>query len=166
MALTTPLVNGNYPSFADVILRIGVAGGATIQIVGVTSIDYDDDLKRAPVYGAQTVQLGLTNGKYEAHGSITLLLNPANLLIATLGAIGIPFGGFRYVPITVSVAYAAIGPLPTVLDSFVCYLGKQDSKNKVGDEPSERTFALYINGAISWNGFPGAFDLNSTLAVA
>jgi hypothetical protein len=166
MALTTPLVNGNFTSYADIILRVGVAGGTTIQIVGATSIDYDDDLKRAPVYGTQTVQLGLTNGKYEAHGSITLLLNAANLLIDTLGTIGIPFGGFRYVPLTVSIAYATVGPLPTNLDSFICYLGKQDSKNKVGDEPSERTFALYINGAINWNGFLGAFDLNSTLAVA
>lgn len=164
MAFTT-LVNGSYPSFADIVFRVGVAGGTTLQFVGVTSIDYDDDLKRSKVFGTQKVSLGLTNGKYEANGSVTFLLNPANLLIATLGVIGIPFGGFRFVPITVSVSYAPIGPLPNVLDSWVCFLGKQDSKNKVSEDASERTFSMYIPGAINWNGFPGAFDLNSIGAV-
>lgn len=165
MALTTPLINGAYPSFADIILRVAPAGSVPLQFVGVTAIDYDDDCKRSLVYGAQKVSLGLTNGKYEASGSITFLANPANLMLAILGSIGLAFGGFRFVPIGVSVAYAPIGPLPTILDSFSCFLGKQESKNKVGEDPSERTFGLYIPGAINWNGWPGAFDLNSTLAV-
>lgn len=166
MSLASPLVNGSFTSYADIIFRVGVAGGATIQLVGVTSIDYDDDLKRAAVYGTQTVMLGYTNGKYEAHGSVTMLLNAANLMLNTLAVLSAPFGGFRNFPINVSVAYATIGPIPTSIDSFDCYLGKQDAKNKVGDEPTERTFALYVIGAIKYNGVPAQFDLNSTLAVA
>jgi hypothetical protein len=158
---TFPLINGFYPSFADILLRTGIAGGPTLQFVGVSAIDYDDDLKRSKVYGTQKVSLGLTSGKYEATGSITFLLPNANLLTSTLGAIGLALGGFRFVPLTVSCAWAPIGPVPTTLDSFVCFLGKQESKNKVSDEASERTFGLYIPGAINWNGFPGAFDLNS-----
>jgi hypothetical protein len=162
---TFPLINGTYPAYADILLRVGIAGGPTLQFVGVTAIDYDDDLKRSKVYGTQSVSLGLTRGKYEANGSITFLLPNANLVTSTLGAIGIALGGFRFVPLTVSVAWAPIGIIPTTLDSFVCFLGKQESKNKVSDDPSERAFSLYIPGAISWNGFPGAFDLNSIGAV-
>ena len=161
-----PILNGAIPSYADIIFRVAPAGGATLQVTGVTSIDYDDDCKRAKVWGTGKVPLGLTNGKYEANGSVTLLNPSANLLIGILGTVGIPLGGFRFVPIGVSIAWAALGPIPTNLDSFVCFLGKQESKNKVGEDASERTFSLYIPGAIMWNGFAGAFDLNSLLAVA
>ena len=160
-----PLINGAYPSFADIVMRVGVAGAGILQFVGVSAIDYDDDCKRSKVYGTQKVSLGLTNGKYEANGSITMFANPATLLLTTLGAIGLPLGGFRFVPISISVAYAPIGPLPTILDSFSCFIGKQEAKNKVSDDPSERTFGLYLPGAINWNGMPGAFDLNSIGAV-
>src|ERR1019366_899029 len=146
-----PILNGAIPSYADIIFRVAPAGGATLQVTGATSLDYDDDCKRAKVWGT---------------GKVPLLLPSANLLIGILGLIGIPLGGFRFVPIGVSVAWAALGPIPTNLDSFVCFLGKQESKNKVGEDPSERTFGLYIPGAIMWNGFAGAFDLNSLLAVA
>jgi hypothetical protein len=162
---TFPLINGFYPAFSDVVFRVGIAGGATLQIVGCSSIDYDDDLKRSKVYGAQKVPLGLTSGKYEANGSVTMFVNPANLLISTLALAGIALGGFRFVPLTVTVSWQPVGPLPLILDSFTCFIGKQESKNKVSDDPSERTFGLYIPGAIVWNGEPGAYDLNSFGAV-
>lgn len=160
MSLTTPLVNGFYPAYADIIFRMN-----GLQFVGVTSIDYSDDLKRAKVYGTQKVMLGLTTGKYEAEGSVTFLLSPAQLLLASLSTIGLALGGFRFVPMGVTISYAPIGPLPLVTDSFVCFLGKQEAKNKVGDDALERTFGLYLPGAISWNGSPGAIDLNSIGAV-
>lgn len=160
MALTTPLINGFYPAYADIILRTN-----GLQIVGATAIDYSDDLKRTKVYGTQKVPLGLTTGKYEADGSITLLLSPAMLLLATLSTVGLVLGGFRFVPIGVTVSYAPIGPLPLVTDSFVCFLGKQEAKQKVSDDPIERTFSLHLPGTIAWNGSPGAIDLNSIGAI-
>lgn len=156
-----PLINGFYPSYADIVLKVD-----GFQIVGATDVSYDDDLKRSAVYGTQKVQLGLTNGKYVPNGSITLLLPAATFLLATLSTVGLALGGFRFVPFAVTVSYQPLGPLPLVTDAFECYLGKQEAKNKVSDDPSDRTFGLYLTGAILWNGSPGALDLNSIGAVA
>lgn len=159
-----PTVNG-FPCFADIVFRVGVPAGPGLQFVGVTSINYDDDMKRAMVYGTQRAPLGVTAGKYEAHGDVTFLLNPAQLMMQALQVFGALLGGFRFVPVRVSCAWQPTGPVAMVLDSFTCYVGKQEAKNKVGDEASERTFGLYIPGVISWNGIPGVVDLNSIGAV-
>lgn len=156
MSIQTPLINGFYPSYADIELNLN-----GLHIVGVTSISYDDDLKRSYVYGTQKVPLGLSTGKYVPNGEIELLLPQAQLVLDTLGLIGLAFGGFRFAPIGVTVSYAPVSPLPLITDDFVCYLGKQDAKNKVSDDALTRTFGLYIAGTINWGGNPGAIDLNS-----
>jgi len=142
---------------------------AVLKVVAVTA-GCEARYPKNPPANESPAPVGSTtssNGNAGArNGSVTLLNPSANLLIGILGTVGIPLGGFRFVPIGVSIAWAALGPIPTNLDSFVCFLGKQESKNKVGEDASERTFSLYIPGAIMWNGFAGAFDLNSLLAVA
>jgi hypothetical protein len=154
-----PLINGFYYSYADI--EFTVTGQ---RFVGVTEINYDDDLKRAKVYGTQKSPLGLTTGKYEANGDVEFLLEAAVLLTQTLALQGAGFGGFRFVPMNVTVSYTTAGlnnPLPLVTDSFVCYLGKQDAKNKVSDEALTRKFGLYLPSVITWNGNPGVTDPNS-----
>jgi len=161
MSLTTPLINGAYPSWADVVFRTN-----GLQFVGITELNYSDDMKRSRVYGTQRVQLGLTAGKYESDGDVTFLLPAASLLLATLAISGALLGGFRFIPLACTVSYQPLGPVPLVTDAFVCFLGKQEAKGKVSDDALDRKFSLYLATAIVWNGAPGCFDLNSIGAVA
>jgi hypothetical protein len=161
MGLQNPLIQGFFPSYSDV--EVNVNG---LHFVGVTSITYNDDLKRSKVRGTQKVPLGLTNGSYEAEGEIEFTLPAATLLISTLSVVGAALGGFRFVPCGITVAYVPVGITTLVVDDFVCFLGKLDAQNKVSDEALMRKFSLVIPGAINWNGSPGAIDLNSIGAVA
>jgi|SRR5580658_515817 hypothetical protein len=161
MGLQNPLINGFFPSYADI--EVNVNG---LHFVGVSEVNYSDDLKRSKVKGTQKIPLGLTNGSYEAEGDIEFTQPAAALLISTLSALGFALGGFRFVPCGITIAYVPVGVTTLIVDDFVCFLGKQEQKNKVSDEAIMRRFTLVIPGAINWNGSPGAIDLNSIGAVA
>lgn len=155
-----PSVNNFFPSYSDIVFKTN-----GLQFVGVTSIKYSGGLKRGRVKGTQKLALGITNGSYEADGEVEFILVSAQLLMNSLNFIGAPLGGYAFVPLSVTVAYQPIGPVPLIIDSFVCYLGKQDSDNKVSEDASMRKFSLEIPGSIFRNGIPDVTDLNSIGAV-
>ena len=157
MSLTAPLINGFFHAFADVEIQ---ANG--FLFAGVAAIDYEDDLARAKVYGTASVPLGLTKGKYAATGSIELYLEAAQALMIALGGI------WREVPLVINIAYVPVGltPMAPVFDLIPgCYLTKQTSSNKVGDEALTRKFDLAIPTQIYWNGVPSFIDNPATLGA-
>ncbi len=156
MALIAPLINGFFHSFADVEVN---ANG--LRFAGVVAIDYDDNLRRAMVYGTASTPLGLTKGQYEASGSIEFLLEAAQTLQLSLGA-------WRQVPLVINVSYIPSGltPILPVFDVIPgCYLGKVTQSGKLGDEALTRKFELYIPQQILWNGVP-SFIETSTIGAA
>lgn len=156
MGLVAPLINGAFHAFGDVEL---VANG--LHFAGCVAIDYDDNLRRAMVYGTASTPLGLTKGQYEASGSIELLLEAAQTLQLSLGA-------FRQVPLVINVSYipSGLNPILPVFDVIPgCYIGKVTQSGKVGDDALTRKFELYIPGQILWNGVPSFIEV-STIGAA
>ena len=156
MGLVAPLINGAYHAFGDVEL---VANN--LHFAGCVAIDYDDNLSRALVYGTASTPLGLTKGKYEANGSIELLIEAAQVLQLSLVL-------WRQVPLVINVSYIPSGPTPLlpVFDVIPgCYSGKATQSGKVGDEALTRKFELYIPQQILWNGAP-SFVETSTIGAA
>jgi hypothetical protein len=125
------------------------------------AVDYDDNLSRALVYGTASTPLGLTKGKYDATGSIELLLEAAQTLQLSLGV-------WRQVPLVINVSYIPSGasPILPVFDVIPgCYIGKATQSGKVGDDALTRKFELYIPQQILWNGVPSFIEV-ATIGAA
>jgi hypothetical protein len=162
MGLLSPLINGFYHSYADIEFTVN-----GLHFVGITEINYDDNLNRAKVMGTAKIPLGLTGGKYEANGDFEMLLEAAVLMELTLG---IPLlGGWRQTPVTATISYVPSGitnPLPLIVDVIPAFfIGKKESKNKIGDEASTRRYSMHIPGQILWNGVPSVIETATLGAV-
>jgi hypothetical protein len=144
-------------AFSTIELYIG-----TLPIAGFKSCKYDDDLTRGDVYGTASVQIGLTQGKYKAKGTLTAYKRAYLIgLIAQLGP------NFRKVPFTIVSSYGPNGFGETQTDTLpVCYIGSQNSDNSEGDEPLTNEVSLIIPQPILWNGVPSIIETFSTIAVA
>jgi hypothetical protein len=156
-----PLVNGVYYSYSNIELHIGTAG--ELQIAGVKTINYKDNLGRVKVRGTAMQPLGLTQGRYEANGDIELYLDAFTLLISTLGP------GWRQQPVQAVVTY---GPNPLLSIPFVTdaipgfYFGEVDASQSEGEEPLSRKFTMHIPGQILWGGVPSIIEPQILAAVA
>lgn len=152
-------VNGNTFSFVQIETTFGV-----LPIAGIKDISYDDDLKRAAVYGTASSQIGLTRGTIAQKGSIEFYKNA--FLVAVLSQFG---PGWRQVQFSVVISY---GPndnglvqqdtLPAVL------LGSVDSANAFSEDgpPLTNKVGLYLPVPILWNGVPSIIETFPTIAVA
>lgn len=109
----TPLINGVYWAYADIIARCGSA-----QFLGFASINYTHKLARQYVRGTHREPLGMTSGQYEATGDFELYLPQADAFRSFLIAQGTG-QGYMQVSFTFTVSYAAApegAPLPTLTD--------------------------------------------------
>lgn len=110
----TPLVNGTYYAYADIVARAGSA-----QFLGFASINYTHKLARQYVRGTHREPLGMTSGQYECTGDFELYLPQADAFRTFLLAQGTG-GGYMQVSITFTISYSTIGeggaPLPTITD--------------------------------------------------
>ena len=158
MALISPLVNGNYFAYTDVVLRVN-----GLAFVGVKGINYSDNLDRSKVRGSASVPLGLTKGRYEAKGDLEMYLDAFNTMVTVIGP------AWRQVPFAFSITY---GPnvgmnIPLVNDIIPgAYLGELTANNQEGDEPLARKVTLHIPGQILWNGIPSIIETSTLQAVA
>jgi hypothetical protein len=154
-----PFVNGNSYSFVQIETIVGF-----LPVAGIKDISYDDDLKRAPVYGTGSVQIGLTRGTYTAKGSIEFHKNA--FLIGVLTQFG---PGWRQQQTFLNVSY---GPNDNGLiqnDVFPAVLfGSAESSNSQSDDgtPLTNKIGLYIPVPILWNGVPSIVETFPLIAVA
>jgi len=152
-------VNGNTFSFVQIETTFG-----TLPIAGIKDISYDDDLKRAPVYGTASSQIGLTRGTITQKGSIEFYKNA--FLVAVLQQFG---PGWRQTQFSIVVSF---GPndnglvqqdtLPAVL------LGANESANAFAEDgpPLTNKLSLYLPVPILWNGVPSIIETFPGIAVA
>lgn len=111
----TPLVNGNYYSYANIEFRVG-----GLFIVGCKSINYGHKVGSQFVRGTNAMPLGTTQGQYEPHADVELYRPQYDTLV---GAVYAQSGnrGYAYVTLNITVTYGNAldnGSLPTVTDSI------------------------------------------------
>ena len=157
------IVNGNYYSFADI-----EASVFNLSFVGFTAVEYGDEVDTELVYAAARNPVGATAGNIKPKFSITFLRPAWNTLLATLQ--GSPeaeqYGGWRRIPINISVSYAAASGLPTVTDIIPGVRFKDvDSSNSQGSKALEIKIVGQPSGQILWNGQPSVIEPNAAFAA-
>ena len=131
-----------------------------LPVAGIKTISYKDNLTRKAVRGTSSVQIGLTQGQYEASGEIEVYLRAAILA-------GLFTPGVRQVPRDIVVTYGPNGDGLMCVDTLPNVLfGDIDASQSEGDDPLTRKFSLIIPQQILWNGSPTLIETFSLIAVA
>jgi hypothetical protein len=106
-----PLINGVYPSWASVEIRV-----QNYVIGGITEINYKPSLESNYVLGAGAQPIGQTEGMTKYEGDFTILLPQWHALQKLLG------DGYGRVPLDIIVTYSPVGnddSFDTVQDSMI-----------------------------------------------
>ena len=141
-----PFING-FNSYAWSSISISFLSGLAL---GVKSIEYNDTLAMENVYGASFYPLQRGTGKYEATGSITLLAEEAEKVMAVATLVG---GRLQFIPeFDITVRYANDNLAKTVTHVLHnCRFKNNGRSPKEGDMELEHTFDLLV-GTIDWLG--------------
>lgn len=83
MAISYPLVNGKRSDFTS--LRFNIFGE---KYVGVKSIDYKISKKKKKIHGTPDYAIARTRGQSDASGSLEVLRDEGNAILAALAAKG------------------------------------------------------------------------------
>lgn len=114
MAVISPLVNGNYYSFANIEWRIN-----GLFVLGIKSINYGHKVNTQFVRGTNALPLGMTQGQYEPHADVEVFRPQWDLLMASLSPLGL---GYMNTASDMTVTYgnsADNAGLPTVTDTLI-----------------------------------------------
>ena len=154
-----PNALGAFYSYSNI--ELSVFG---LQFAGVKAINYKDTLGRQFVRGTAMQPLGMTQGRYEAHGDIDMYLEGFALLITTLGP------GWRQVPITATITYGpnlAMAPLPFLIDVIPAFfLGEVSADQSESEDALSRKFTMHIPTQIQWALIPSVLEPQILAAVA
>src|SRR5690349_11551825 len=157
MIFPNPL--GAYYSHSNIELTV-----RGLTFAGVKAINYKDTLGRQFVRGTAMQPLGMTQGRYEAHGDIELYLEGFALLVTTLGP------GWRQTPLTATITYGpnlAMVPLPFLVDVIPAFfLGEVDASQSESEDALSRKFTMHIPTQIIWAGIPSILEPQILAAVA
>lgn len=139
--METPLINGNYYSFASIECTIN-----GITTADFKSINYNDKLERGVVKGTSAQALGRTMGDYTPTVSVELYRGSFERLKDKLGA------GFMQVVFDVTVQYADDGQ-SVITDTIQgCTIAGVDQSNSQGTDGSSVKLDLSVIKPILWNG--------------
>ena len=113
--------------------------------LGVTAVNYNDEVERELVYGTGSEPLGVTKGVYKPNGDIEMLKTESNRLIKELG------DGCGEQAISVVISYReASGTLVDTLKT--CLINKIEDASQQGPSPNKTKLTLTIVDVISRNG--------------
>ena len=157
MIFPNPL--GAYYSYSNI--ELSVDG---LVFAGVKAVNYKDTLGRQFVRGTAMQPLGMTQGRYEAHGDIEFYLEGFMLLVTSLGP------GFRQRPITATITYGpnlAMVPLPFIVDVIPAFfLGEIDASQGESEDALTRKMTMHIPTQIQWGLIPSILEPQILAAVA
>ena len=74
MATEFPTVNGNYVSWSDIGISIGITGGSIVETADITDVSFEDGSELTEVFGLGVRKLGRTVGKAKKTAGMTMLL--------------------------------------------------------------------------------------------
>lgn len=162
MGLGFPLINSDYYSFSDVEFRFN-----GLFFVGIKSINYSDTLERNNVYGSARKPLGQSSGHYSAKGDVEFYKPAFDLLVTTISALGLAFGGWRQISFTVTVSYGTPGlSLPVTTDLITgVRLTDCEASQSEGSDALTRKLTMFPQ-EIQWNGVPSVVEPLVLSAVA
>jgi len=150
---------GAYYSYSNI--ELSVDG---LVFAGVKAVNYKDTLGRQFVRGTAMQPLGMTQGRYEAHGDIEFYLEGFMLLVTSLGP------GFRQRPITATITYGpnlAMVPLPFIVDVIPAFfLGEIDASQGESEDALTRKMTMHIPTQIQWGLIPSILEPQILAAVA
>ena len=132
MAVISPLVNGNYYSFANISWKVN-----GLFVLGIKSINYGHKVNSAFVRGTNALPLGITQGQYEPHADVEIFRPQWELLLASLAPTGV---GYMEVSSDMTVTYGGgldNAGLPTVTDQLIgCRITQVELSNADGVDAS------------------------------
>lgn len=134
-----PLINGHRFDFSSIEFNLNA-----VRSLGVTEIEYEDDLEPGEVRANRAQVYGFTRGQYKARGKITMLKEEADIFLAALVVSG--GGGYMEAVFTAVVSYAEAlaGQLQTdVLEG--ARVVKVSDRHTQGNEGLKVEFELVMN---------------------
>lgn len=156
MIFPNPL--GAFYSYSNIELSVN-----GLIFAGVKAINYKDTLGRQFVRGTAMQPLGMTQGRYEAHGDIEFYLDAFQALIISLGP------GWRQRPITATITYGPNPalPLPFIIDVIPSFfLGDADASQSESEDALTRKMTMHIPTQILWGLIPSILEPQILAAVA
>lgn len=113
--------------------------------LGVTTINYNDEVERELVYGTGSEPIGVTKGGYKPNGDLELLKTEWKRLMADLG------DGYGEKEISVVISYREASG--TIVDTLkTCLINKVDDSTQQGPSANKTKLTLVIVDVISRNG--------------
>jgi len=138
-------INGKMYDWGD--LTIVYPGSAPAGIIGVQSIDWNEEKEIEPIYGAGDKPIGYGMGNWKADGKLTITLEA----YAELNSLT-PEGIFNAPPFNIVLVYANTDePLHTV-HLLNCKWTKKGNKASQGDKKMEVELDFTIFGDIKHDG--------------
>ena len=120
------MINGKVYDWESI--SIGLPYGV---VIGVESVDYDDELSAEPAYGKGVKPLGYGNGNYQGNAKITILRDEFNKLLDYARREG--RGIYRIPPFPITVGYANDGERTRTDELRGCKITKLVHKGSQGD---------------------------------
>lgn len=140
--MANPLINGINYSWGDVQVMIF---GST-PLVGITSIEYDEEQAMENNYGAGNFPVGQGYGQFKYTGSIELFKEEINNIISMA-----PMGKIQLIPaFNIKVVYGNSSQALTVDTLQSCVFMKNPFTAKANDKKLVMKIPLLI-GNINWN---------------
>jgi hypothetical protein len=133
--------NGNYYNHASA--EIDFAGK---PYLGITAINYADELERENQYGTGSIPLGVSVGQYKPTADCEMLKNEWERLRAAL-----PANGFGEAPINIGVTYKEASG--TVVDELrTVYITKVENASQQGPAGNKVKLTLHVAEPIRHGG--------------
>jgi hypothetical protein len=141
--MANPLINGINYSWGDVQVMLF----NNTPLVGITSIEYDEEQAMENNYGAGNFPIGQGYGQFKYTGSIELYKEEINGIIAKA-----PMGKIQLIPaFSIKVVYGNSSQALTVNTLQSCVFMKNPFSAKANDKKLVMKIPLMI-GNINWNG--------------
>lgn len=124
---------------------------AGTNLRGIQDVGFTDELSGDPIYGNDSISVGMPAGQHKGEGTLGLLTEVADTMRSNMGP------NWGRTPWTISVSlYEPLGAGLVTYNATRVYLRKLDAKfgKPGGSDPVVETFGLVILDPIDWNGNP------------
>jgi len=145
------VINGKAYQFSNLSVEIiDDASGNSINVIeGFTEASYSDSMSREKLYGASRSPVAMTEGQYEAEGSITMYREVYDALQAAAEAAG---KAFYELKCSVSIAYAYQDQEVVVDTLKFVQFSTRDASHSEGADALTISCDMEIGDVIYWNG--------------
>lgn len=133
------LIQGHRYDFSSIEANFGPLTFSNFQ-----AVSYSDTLDPGEQFGQSSLKLGRTRGQYNASGSVTLLKEDVQTLLAALAVLG--QGGYMEASWDLSISYSSglVDPLPQTDTLLGCRIVEIGDDHSIGNEVLVNELSLNI----------------------